>query len=64
MTENKKTVRFRLGMANMIATLKILNENGLLSHAEHFDLWRKLLKIETQKELDGFCRAVRDLVKK
>ena len=64
MVKNKQTTWFQLRISNMIAMLKFFNERGVISHGQHFDLWTRLLRIETNADLDKFLEEVRGLVNK
>ena len=64
MTEDRRSDLFKLDMANMMTALKMFNQKGLLSHVEHFRLWQRLLRAETQNDLSALCREVSDLVDK
>ena len=64
MTENHKTPCFQLRISNLIASLKFFNQRGVISYSEHFDLWKRLLRIKTDKGLDEFVKEVQGLIEK
>ena len=64
MVDNQKTEWFQLKVSNMIAMLKFFGLRGVISYPEHFKLWTRLLRIETNEELDKFVAEVRELVEK
>ena len=64
MENNRRTISFQLKVSNMIAALKFFSQRDVISYREHFDLWTRLLKIKTDKELNGFVREVQAIIEK
>lgn len=64
MANHLKDVAFQLKIANMIAALKFFSERGVLSYREHFDLWKRLLNIQTEERLNQFILEVQGIINK
>jgi len=62
--ENDKKTAFQLRVSNVIATLKFFSQRGVISYQEHFDLWVRLLRTKTDKELNRFVEELRELIDK
>ena len=48
----------------MISALKFFSQRGVISYAEHFDLWTRLLRIKTNEEMNEFVEEVQGLIDK